>query len=43
MTFSYLEEDYHMHTSLAKRAGKQGPKSATRRMLAEQALEIDVD
>jgi hypothetical protein len=43
ITFNYLAEDYGALASLAKRAGKQGSGSATRRMLAERAVEIDAE
>jgi hypothetical protein len=43
MTFNYIAEDHGALTSPAKRAGKQGSRSATRRMLAERAIEIDAE
>jgi hypothetical protein len=43
MTFNYIAEDRGALASLAKRAGKQGSRSTTRRMLAERAAEIDAE
>jgi hypothetical protein len=41
VTFNYVAEDHGALTFPAKRKGKQGSGSATRRMLAERAVEID--
>jgi hypothetical protein len=43
MTFNYLAEDHGALAFPAKKAGKQGSGSATRRMLAERAVEIDAE
>lgn len=43
MTFNYLAENHSALASLAKRAGKQGSRSATPQMLAERAAEIDAE
>ncbi|KAH3942391.1 hypothetical protein HBH53_187000 [Parastagonospora nodorum] len=41
--FNYLEEDHYALASPAKRTGRHGSGPATRRMLAERALEIDAE
>jgi hypothetical protein len=43
MTFNYLAEDHGALAFLAKKASKQGSGSATRRMLAERAAEINAE
>jgi hypothetical protein len=43
MTFNYLAENHGALASLAKRAGKQGSGSGTKRMLAERAAEINAE
>jgi hypothetical protein len=43
MTFNYLAENHGALASPSKRTGKQGSGSATRRMLAERAVEIDAE